>query len=271
MVGGQASREEGGGQHLGGDETPDYYSSMPAAAGRQLAAEVMSKLRGEGASQREVASPSVPGAGVEDGGGGGGVESDSGGYYSSMPAAVGRSMRDVLQQELAQARELAQEGAGGGEAQYRGGGITPPPSLTSPPLPASGAAPSTAGAGAEEEEGEVLYYSSMPAAVGEQVARQLASARAQQQGDEVAVTPGGEKAHESYAAPPQPPSEHEVQQQYYNSLPADSGRQLRAKLHAELAQQGAAGAAPLTAPRSSVHAAPWVRVGVCYPWPPTSR
>ncbi len=92
------------------DQSVGYYSSVPAAVGRQMALQ----LKQEQLKQQEdqQAPPSVAAAATGSlqeatgqPGAGGGTEEAAADYYSSLPAAAGRTLQLQLQQQLATAKE----------------------------------------------------------------------------------------------------------------------------------------------------------------------
>jgi hypothetical protein len=141
----------------GGGSEELYYSSVPAALGRQLQQQLRRELTACGS--RDVAGASHAAAAATSSAAEAGSAQPQAAattaavdelYYSSMPAAVGRSMQAQLRQQLRQAgQQLA-----AGEAATQ--------SVSTLPAPAAGQVQPAAG-----------YYSSVPAAVGRQLGEQL--------------------------------------------------------------------------------------------------
>ena len=213
-----------------------YYSSLPAGTGSQL----QTQLRRELAASRAAAGGSVDADAASTGddvaeaavagpacapippAAGAAPPRDSGDlYYSSVPAAMGRSMQAQLRQVLLVSGSGTTEGA-------------QVPSVNSTTV--AEAEPTAA-----EEEGAAIpsdepggYYSSLPAAMGRQLGAQL-----QQQ-----LAAG---AHTELAPSQQEPQERqessvgvaapvfEAGPGYYSSLPVAAGRTLLRELKEELA------------------------------------
>ncbi|GAB4813268.1 hypothetical protein N2152v2_000314 [Parachlorella kessleri] len=206
----------------GGTECPDYYSSMPAAVGRQLAQQLAAQRRATG-----------------------GAESGSQGDEVVPAASVGSSGAD-RQQPLAAL--FAVHGGAGGEGGENGTNAA----AAAPAVPAAGAAAATA---LDEGPG---YYSSMPAAVGRQMQQALAQqlqhakqALAQPAKQLLTLAPFPEAEEAAYYAslpaakgrkvaqqarqaqqaqqdlPPFPEAEGAA---YYSSLPAAAGEQVARQL-----------------------------------------
>jgi hypothetical protein len=163
-------------QRGGGGSADDlYYSSMPAAAGRQMALQLQQELQAginrppaaEGPAA--VTEPRVSLAGGTSAAAAGvpASEDQTFGYYSSVPAAVGRQMALQLKQE-----QLKQE-----EDQQA------PPSAAAAATGSLQEATGQPGAGGGIEEAAADYYSSLPAAAGRtlqlQLQQQLATAKQQ--------------------------------------------------------------------------------------------
>ncbi|KAI3423997.1 hypothetical protein D9Q98_009830 [Chlorella vulgaris] len=102
------------------DQTFGYYSSVPAAVGRQMALQLkqeqlkQEQLKQEQLKQQEdqQAPPSAAAAATGSlqeatgqPGAGGGIEEAAADYYSSLPAAAGRTLQLQLQQQLATAKQ----------------------------------------------------------------------------------------------------------------------------------------------------------------------
>lgn len=223
-----------------------YYSSMPAAVGRQLQQQLQAELQGGGSADLAIASPFAAAAAVAAGSQQAqapeAVTSRAASstadklYYSSMPAAMGRQMQQQLQQQLAAATPDAAAGGAAAALSAAAAGDSPP---TQHPSPA-----------ASQESPRASYYSSVPAAVGKQLAQQLAAERA------AAAIPPAAAAPLALAAPPPAPSESEgvpesPRATYYSSVPAAVGRRMAEELAAERAASAAAAAsapAPAAAP-----------------------
>ena len=215
-------------RHALGSPTDElYYSSVPAAMGRQLQQQLRQQLAAE-PQQRDgvgeadggaVADAPRPSAESPPSGGAAGAGALPAGYYSSVPAAVGRHMGRQLQAELAAAAATASAQHQQQQQQQQPGGE-----------PSSGMPPGS-------PRGDD-YYSSMPAAVGRRFAEQLATERAAAAASERAP---GQTAAARQAAQRAPPAGEdagsELPAEYYSSLPAAAGRTLQQELQKQLAAQ----------------------------------
>jgi hypothetical protein len=185
---------------------PSYYSSLPAAAGRQLAAQ----LKRERLQQLSTAEQGPPA----------GVAPDPEGpayhaaYYSSMPAAVGRQMAEQLKREAMKAP--AAEGSTANSSGSRDG--------VQPRL-------STQPSDGEDTLQPLGYYSSVPAAVGRQLAQQLRHEQA------AAATPGQEQRQQHDEIQPELGAEPVHAAASYSTVPASMGRTLQRRLAEQLGQQ----------------------------------
>ncbi|PRW32594.1 Sodium hydrogen exchanger 7 [Chlorella sorokiniana] len=169
--------EEPGSSAAGSDrEGSDlYYSSMPAAVGRQLQVQLRRELQG---GDTASASPSTSAAAAAGAGGtptaDGHTRSSSGEelYYSSLPAVAGRQLQAQLQQHL---MVTPPQRTAGGSQEAGGPASASPPAASSPDDDSPGASPVTE---QSPEAPRASYYSSVPAALGRQMAEQLAAERA---------------------------------------------------------------------------------------------
>ena len=241
-----------------GGDAELYYSSMPAAVGRQLARQLHEHQLQEAAASLAAEGPAPSGT-LAAGAAGSASEAPTGHtrtassdemYYSSMPAMVGRQLAQQLHQQLQEAPE----------PPPRPPLPHPPPAATLAPAASSdaGASPVTAAAavaaaGAAGASGTAAhapppdiplgYYSSLPAAVGRQLGAQLRHEMA------AAGSAAGQPASPHQQPALQPPAGGEdLHLGYYSSLPAAVGRQLAQQLKQEQFAAGAATAAAGAAP-----------------------
>ncbi|KAL4855761.1 Sodium/hydrogen exchanger 8 [Chlorella vulgaris] len=220
-------------QRGGGGSADDlYYSSMPAAAGRQMALQLQQELQAgikrpptaEGPAA--VAEPRVSLAGGTSAAAAGVPASDdqSVGYYSSVPAAVGRQMALQLKQEQLKEGQAQQEpptAALAAAATSRDESHGRPP--LSPP---------------DNEHSSAAYYSSVPAAVGRRMAEQLKQEQLkqeEQQASPIAAAAATGSLQEATGQPGASGLTQEAAADYYSSLPAAAGRTLQLQLRQQLA------------------------------------
>ncbi|KAL4855765.1 Sodium/hydrogen exchanger 7 [Chlorella vulgaris] len=221
-------------QRGGGGSADDlYYSSMPAAAGRQMALQLQQELQAginrppaaEGPAA--VPEPRVSLAGGTSAAAAGVPASDdqSVGYYSSVPAAVGRQMALQLKQEQLKEGQALQEpptAAAAAAATSRDESRGRPP--LSPP---------------DNEHSSAAYYSSVPAAVGRRMAEQLKQEQLKQQEDQqappIAAAAAAGSLQEATGQPSAGGGTEEAAADHYSSLPAAAGRTLQLQLQQQLA------------------------------------
>jgi hypothetical protein len=229
----------------GGDGSADdlYYSSMPAAAGRQMALQLQQELQAginrppaaEGPAA--VTEPRVSLAGGTSAAAAGvpASEDQTFGYYSSVPAAVGRQMALQLKQEQLKQQEDQQA----------------PPSAAAAATGSLQESKGQPGASGGAEQAAADYYSSLPAAAGRTLQLQLQQELA---GAEQQPSPASEADADgsaaSEAAPPDSTGAPSSDGAHYTTMPALLGRSLQRELAQELAQQASAGARPPLVPGS---------------------